>query len=90
MSASLSASFFVYKERKRITDLHLSYTERCLGLSQRRGDGVSSLCSSRVEPQGPYAAWVGVLSSSLLQQEPSSRNRLRVQGARVIIDLHDL
>lgn len=30
MSASLSASFFVYKERKRITDLHLSYTEQCL------------------------------------------------------------
>lgn len=41
---------------------------------------------SRTKPQGPYA---GVLSSSL-QQEPSLRNRLKVQGTCVIVDLHDV
>lgn len=46
---------------------------------------------SRVKPQGPYTggAWVRVPSSPSLQQEPSLRSRLRVQGTRVIVDLHD-
>lgn len=46
---------------------------------------------SSVKPQGPYtgSACVGVLSSCSLLQEPSLRNRLRVQGMCVIVDLHD-
>lgn len=45
---------------------------------------------SRVKPQGPYtdSASVGVLSFLSLQQKPSLRNWLRVQGAHMIVDLH--
>lgn len=47
--------------------------------------------NSTAEPQGPYtdSAPVGVLSSPSLQQKPSLRNWLRVQGACMIVDLHD-
>lgn len=93
MSASLSASFFVYKERKRITDLHLSYTEGCLALSPGGKPAPLPLHYSRVQPQGPCAAIAGV--EALFSPFPAAGIKfkelgLRVQATCVIVDLWDL
>lgn len=93
MSASLSASFFVYKERRRITDLHLSYAEGCLGLSQGGKPAPLPLHYSRVQPQGPYAAiaWVEAPFSPFPAAGIKFKELgLRVQDTCVIVDLWDL
>lgn len=67
MSALLSASFFVYKERRRITRLCLSCAEWCLGLSQ--GGGKRCLSPYTTAESGPEGLTQPALP--LLQQESS-------------------
>lgn len=85
MSALLSASFFVYKERKRITRLCLSCTEWCLALSQG-GKQCLSPYYSRVRLQEPYTARPPSPAAGIKLKESG----LRVQGTCVAVDLQDL